>query len=133
MFNWKDRFTHSDDEDFESKMRGLLLYRKIVKVEECDDQTAKLILDNGVEIITIGNDGCGGCANGWYFVDGLNECDNIITNVECVVEDDHYEDVYKIFVFTINDKIKALQYRGSDNGFYGTGFEVHVRIPKEES
>ena len=62
---------HSDDiSKFEKEIKDLLLYHKIVKAEVVDDQTATLTLDNGVEVITEGNEGCGGCGNGWFYLCG---------------------------------------------------------------
>lgn len=124
---------HSNDANFEKEMKDVLLYRKIVKAECLDDQQAMLTLDNGTQIYTAGNEGCGGCGNGWFYLDKLNACDNAIMNVECVCEENDYDNyVYKIFVFTINDKIECVRYEGCDNGYYGTGFDVYVRVGEEE-
>ena len=127
----KELHTHSDDLNFEEQMKQLLLYRKIVKVEEIDDQTALITLDNGTKIKTVGNEGCGGCGNGWYYLQELNECDNVITNVECVIEEDsdkYSEEIYKIFVYAEDNKINLLSYKGGDNGYYGTGYDVYVEF-----
>ena len=75
---------HSDDDHFESEVKKLLLFRTIVKVEMQDSQTGVLTLDNGTKLLVQGNEGCGGCGNGWFYLDELNGCDNAITNVECV-------------------------------------------------
>ena len=56
----KKYIAHSDDLDFEEKVEDLLLYRRIIYITKVDEQTAILTLDNGVELITIGNEGCGG-------------------------------------------------------------------------
>jgi hypothetical protein len=109
----------------ENKIKELLLYRKIIKVSD-----EKLLLDNGVELEIIANEGCGGCSSGWYSVTELNGCDNAITNVE--FEEENIEDderSYKIFVYAENEKIKMLQVDGDDgNGCYGTGYSIIVRI-----
>lgn len=122
---------HSDDSDFEQQVKKALLGRKIVKAEQIDMQTAMLTLDNGTELVAVGNEGCGGCSNGWYYLDELNGCDNAITNVECVLygnEDDYEEGVYHLFVYAEDKKINCLQYRGYDNGYYGTGYDLYVRV-----
>lgn len=126
----KKQITHSNDRDFNEKMKEILLYRKIVKAELIDDQTATLTLDNVVKITTVGNEGCGGCCGGWFYLNKLNDCDNAITNVECVCNEEGGNDdyVYQIFVFTTDDKIECVQYSGCDNGYYGTGFEVYVEV-----
>lgn len=130
---WKyNNYTEYEHYD-EKGITDLLLYRKIVKVE---DDT--LVLDNGLRLEVIANQGCGGCSNGWYYLTELNECDNVITNVE-FVEDDDYEDdgyndnSYKIFVYAEDKRIKILQVDGSDgNGYYGTGYSIRVRQAEQE-
>lgn len=122
---------HSDDENFEQKVKALLLYKKIIKVEKQNDQVGILTLDNGTQLVVKGNEGCGGCGCGWYYLDELNDCDNVITNVECVLCGDLWEDIYRIFVYANNEKINCLQYSGEDNGYYGTGYDLYVRVNKE--
>lgn len=123
---------HSDDINFEEQVKQLLFGRKIVKAEAQYGQTAILTLDNGVQLVTFGNEGCGGCGNGWYFLEALNTCDNAITKVECVVDTDEYgDDAYHIFVYAEDQKINSLQYNGGDNGYYGTGYDLYVVVNKE--
>ena len=118
-------------EENEKEIKKLLLYRKIVKVE---DDT--LYLDNGTELKIRANEGCGGCSSGNYEITELNECDNIITNVEfaCDYTKDEWDDTsYKIFVYAEDKRIKILQVDGTDgNGYYGTGYQILVRFPKSE-
>lgn len=117
----------SDDNNFEEEVKTLLFGRKIVKAEAKDGQSAVLTLDNGVKLVAIGNEGCGGCDSGWYFVDELNTCDNAITRVECVVDyGEGGDSVYHIFVYAEDKKINCLQYSGYDNGYYGTGYDLYV-------
>ena len=131
MINHIDKkSTYELDYYAEESIKALLLYRKIVKV---DDNT--LYLDNGVELIVCPNEGCGGCSAGWYSLVELNNCDNVITNVEFCCDDDtadYYDDTsYKIFVFAENKKIKILQVDGSDgNGYYGSGYSIIVKEKK---
>ena len=120
---------HSDDPHFESEVRALLLFRKIVKAEVLDDQTGVLTLDNGPELSVEGNEGCGGCDNGWFYLEELNACDNAITSVKCETEGNGYDDcVYHLFVFAENKQIECVRYEGYDNGYYGTGYNLCVRI-----
>lgn len=112
----------------EKEIEKLLLFRKIIKVEN-----DTLFLDNGVELEVCPNSGCGGCSSGWYSITELNECDNAITNVEFCCDDDtnnDYDDTsYKIYVFAENKKVKILQVDGSDgNGYYGSGYSIIVKM-----
>lgn len=122
---------HSDDMNFGERVKELLLYRKIVKAEKISDQDGVLTLDNGTRIIVEGNEGCGGCENGWYYLDEINGCDNAITSVECEISGDEDVDVYNIFVYAEDKRINCVQYSGSDNGFYGTGYHLFVKIDAE--
>ena len=113
------------DYDETERIKEILLFRKIVKVE---DDT--LYLDNGLELTIIPNEGCGYCGSGMYNITELNECDNVITNVEFSIEDidTYYDTSYKIYVFAENKKIKILQVDGSDgNCYYGTGYSIRVK------
>lgn len=123
-----DKIYEEYDED---EIRELLLYRKVVKVI---DNT--LILDNGTELTFEGNHGCGGCSSGWYSVTELNECDNAITNVEFVCDNDtkdsYDETSYKIFVYAEDRHIKLAQIDGDDgNGYYGTGYTMYVKFKQD--
>lgn len=118
------------DECDEEEIRELLVGRK-VKVDGDN-----LILDNGIVLEVIANEGCGGCSSGWYSIIKLNEVDNAITNVEfdcdgdVANEDD--DTSYKIFVFCEDTRIKLLQVDGSDgNGYYGTGYTIIVKQKEE--
>ena len=122
--------TSTYNDDLEEKLKELLLYRKIISVEQVDSQNGILTLDNGVQLAVMGNDGCGGCENGWYYIDELNCSDNVITNVECAVEGD--EKVFNIFVYSEDTKINCVQYSGEDNGYYGTGYRLYIKIPEDE-
>lgn len=128
----KQYVAHSDDLDFNTKVEELLLYHKIVFITKVDDMEAILTLDNGTELIVIGNEGCGGCAEGWYYIDDLNTCDNVITDVQCLTENDSADGKYHIFVYAEDRRINCVSYDGSDNGYYGTGYRLYVRL-KENS
>lgn len=128
----KGYVAHSNDAHFEESVKELLLYRKIVKVEQLDKQDGILTLDNGTQLIVQGNCGCGGCSNGWYYLDALNGCDNAITDVKCEIGEEDYNEVYNIFIFTEDTRINCVQYSGHDNGWYGTGYQLYVKIAEQE-
>ena len=119
-------YEHTDKANIES----LLIGRKVVKV---DDHTLRL--DNGQVLELPDTDGGCACSAGCYDLVELNDVDNIITKVE--FEDDpagDYEEpyreygYYRIFVFADNHKVNLATWRGSDgNGYYGTGYSIHVR------
>lgn len=116
------------DENDVEEVTNLLVGRKVSKVS---DDT--LLLDDGTLLRLEGNEGCGGCSNGYYDLSELNEVDNIITAVELEYTDlDKYGEsgVYKIFVYADNTKINLATFEGGDgNGYYGTGYYIHVTVP----
>ena len=119
-------YYHCEDVDFDQFVRDQLMFRKVVEVREVDDQTAELTLDNGIVLVAEGNEGCGGCGNGWFYLTALNTCDNAITNVEIVEE--VCEEVYSIYVYAADNRINLLTYEGADNGYYGVGYTLHVKV-----
>ena len=133
MMDDKKYIAHSDDYGFEETVKELLLFRRIIKVERLNEMQGVLTLDNGTQLIVEGNEGCGGCGNGWFDLYELNDCDNAITNVKCETVGEIDEDmVYNIFVFAEDKRINCVQYRGYDNGYYGTGYDLFVRFAGQE-
>jgi len=118
----------------EERIKELLIGHSVKKI---DSKT--LELDNGVQLEFEGNDGCC-CGAGCYDIEQLNECNNIITNVEfeesCLNEEDFWasEYRYEIFVYAEDTKIKLLQCDGDDgNGYYGTGYHIKVKMKEKEN
>ena len=117
--------------EHEEIIKKLLIGHSVKKVKN-----NILELDNGTQLEFYGNDGCC-CGAGCYDITELNDCENIITNVEFTdsVEEDKWGDVhcYRIFVYAENKEIKLLQCDGDDgNGWYGTGYHIKVRFKGEE-
>lgn len=118
------QISYGDDE----QIKKLLLGRKIVKV--ADDQVK---LDNGDLVKIVPNVDC--CVA--YNITDLNDVDNIITRVECVVEDEEPAEVfagtYAVYVVAEHKKIKAWGVSGDDgNGYYGTGYQLFVKRRRED-
>ena len=115
----------------EQEIKDLLIGRTITKVDE-----ETLLLDNGVVLEIQGNLGCGGCEAGNYYLTELNDCPNMIMNVEFDCQDvtealtgawDDPDTTYRIFVYAENQKIKLMEVEGTDgNGYYGTGYWINV-------
>lgn len=121
----------------EARLHDLLFGRKIVSAKRVEASPSnnyaegQLVLDNGTILLVGGNDGCGGCPSGTYWLTDLNTADNAISNV--VVEEEFtgkYEDdgFYRIFVIA-EDQNRHLvaSFEGSDgNGYYGSGYWISV-------
>ena len=115
----------------EEVVKELLIGHSVKKVNE-----KTLELDNGVQLEFEGNEGCC-CGAGCYYIEELNDCNNVITNVEfdeenIIDDEDDYWNTsysYKIFVYAENTRIKLLQCDGDDgNGYYGTGYHIKVKM-----
>ena len=107
---------YCNDQD---EIRDLLVGHSVRKVTE--DQ---LQLDDGTILELTGNVGCGWCPSGWYELETLNDCPNVITNVEF----DYDDFSYKVFVFADNQRINLFTFEGDDgNGYYGAGYWITVK------
>ena len=114
----------------EDYIKELLIGHSIKKV---DNNT--LQLDNEIKLKFYGNEGCC-CGAGCYDITELNDCPNIITNVEFDIEDNeevwNEELSYRIFVYAENKQIKLLQCDGDDgNGYYGTGYHIDIVLEED--
>ena len=119
---------HCESPEFLDFVKEHLLYHKIIDVIQYGDgQTAELILDNGTVLIAQGNEGCGGCDNGWYYLTHISGCDNAIMNVELVTNG---IEEYSLYVMTEDKRLNILTYEGDDNGYYGVGFYITVKERK---
>ena len=118
----------------------LLAGRYVVDAETYDDTTypderkGKLSLDDGTVLILAGNDGCGGCDSGWYYLTrlfrrGTPNARIMSAEVETTqLGDDEYDDTrYTLFVIVDDERLPLAEFDGDDgNGCYGTGFNITV-------
>ena len=124
-------YIYMPQEKNEKYIKKLLIGHSIKKVSK-----NILELDNGIKLKFEGNKGCI-CGSGYYNITELNECKNIITNVEfnkLKTNESGWSDKYSysIFVYAENKQIKLLQCDGDDgNGYYGTGYHIEI-IGSEE-
>ncbi len=140
MFNrWDDDY----DQGFEysaineALLKELLVGRRIVEVKDEGYDNSGLVLDNGVTLYVVPNEGCGGCTAGLWWIERIDKADSAITDVRWEEKTFNYDENHeeecdirvKIFVYTESD-IEAkeiLTLEGyEDNGFYGEGFELYL-------
>lgn len=98
---------------------------------------ATLTLDNGDVLTLEANEGCGGCANGWYHITRAyyrgNKTARIMNAHVEYSQDNNYADgweVYTIFVMIDGNQtqLPLTILRGDDGpGAYGTGFTLTAR------
>jgi hypothetical protein len=111
------------------RIKEILVGRKIVKAELSD-----LTLDNGTILQIVPNQGGCSCGAGDYWIDNITKFDNVITNVEVKEfggengEWDEDAHTYQIFVYSGGISTSVADIKGDDgNGYYGTGFDIHVK------
>lgn len=116
-------------------LKELLVGRRIVEVKDEGCDNSGLVLDNGVTLYVVPNEGCSGCTAGRWWIERIDKADSAITDVRWDektfnYDENHEEDCdirVKIFVYTESDveAKEILTLEGyEDNGFYGEGFEL---------
>lgn len=99
--------------------------------------TATLTLDNDTTLTVEANEGCGGCANGWYHITRAfyrgNKTARIMNARVEYSQDDNYVDGYEVYTIFVmiegnQTQLPLATLRGDDGpGAYGTGFTLTVR------
>jgi hypothetical protein len=108
------------------KINEMFVGRKIVKADQKDSFTIHLTLDNGQVVQVQGNLGEVVPGEGWYQIASIAEAlpGGRIMGVSS--ESDEWEEHFTLFVMTEGDKMPLVEFEGSDNGYYGTGFWLQV-------
>lgn len=138
----------SNEQRFDGDGFDWLIGRRIVKVEDAvapadtymETGGYLLTCDDGTQLLTYENEGCGGCGNGWSELPDLEKLakrDNAITKVEAVYDEPFddwaYEDcTFRLFVYYADERFDVG--KGDDgygNGYYGGGFYLRVIEPTE--
>lgn len=131
------------EQGFDSDGFDWLIGRRIVKVEDAvapadtymETGGYLLTCDDGTQLLTYENEGCGGCGNGWSDLPDLSllaNHDNAITNVEAVYDKD--ETTFRLFIYYYSDERFDVGSGDDDygNGYYGGGFYLRVIKPVKE-
>lgn len=120
--------THnSDDGLYTQLLRGRY-------VTSIDDGT--ITLDDGTELYIHGNEGCGGCESGWYWLEnvykqGSRRARIMSAYVAYGEDDEDAPSVYTLFVMVDGNptQLPLATVRGNDgNGYYGTGFTLTATV-----
>lgn len=130
----------STAEEYTKILRGRHITN--ITLTDMDDEgyalTATLTLDNDTALTVEANEGCGGCANGWYHITRAfyrgNRCARIMNaHVEYTRNENDIRDgweKYTIFVMIDGNEtqLPLLTTQGDDGpGAYGTCFTLTVR------
>lgn len=118
------------------------LYTQILRGRYVTSIDGSIItLDDGTELHIYGNEGCGGCSSGWYWLEETFKQGNrkarimsaYVAYSEDKSEDEPARSVYTIFVLVDGNpsQLPLATIRGDDgNGYYGTGFTLTATIQK---
>lgn len=118
-------------------IRGVLEGRKIVSSEHKNlgsyNGTIRFTLDNGTVLVASEADGGCACENGCFTLEKPEIPDNVITRVEFAESKGGWgEGHIEIFVFTESGKFTIIDSEGSDNGYYGWGYTLHIEEIEEK-
>lgn len=109
-------------------------------ITDSNGQTLTLELSNGVKLIAKGNEGCGGCANGWFTynpkdVITLGTDGNVITNVSvyCNFDYDKEDGYFTLNIYSLDKRLLYVNFDGCDNGYYGIGISLTVKFKEDEN
>lgn len=113
------------------------LYTKLLRgryVTSIDNGT--ITLDDGTELHIHGNEGCGGCGNGWYWLEqvykqGSRRARIMSAYVAYGEDDEDAPSVYTLFVMVDGNptQLPLATVRGDNgNGYYGTGFTFTATV-----
>ena len=111
-------------------------------VTEIDDEFDTITLDDGTLLQVEGNEGCGGCSSGWYWLEETFKQGNSNTrimsaHVACDIDEENDDEgavdphVYTLFVMVDGNphQLPLATIRGDDgNGYYGTGFRIFANV-----
>ena len=129
----------STPEEYARILRGRYITGITLTDMDCDGyaHTATLTLDNNDVLTLEANEGCSGCANGWYHITRAyyrgNQTARIMNAHVEHSQDNNYADgweKYTIFVMIDGNEtqLPLLTTQGDDGpGAYGTGFTLTAR------
>lgn len=113
------------------------LYTQLLRgryVTSIDDGT--ITLDDGTELYIHGNEGCGGCESGWYWLEqvykqGSRQARIMSAYVAYGEDDEDAPSVYTLFVMVDGNptQLPLATVRGDNgNGYYGNGFTLTATV-----
>lgn len=91
-----------------------------------DSFTIHLTLDDGQVVQVQGNLGECVPGEGWYQITSLTKALPGGRIMSVSTESDQWGEKFTLFVMTEGDKMPLVEFEGSDNGYYGTGFWLNV-------
>lgn len=120
----------------EDEIKETLIGKQITHIEQKDDFTVEVTLDDGVILTLAGNEGGCGCGNGdWVISELLSDSGKPSGRVMNAWVDDRIgadEEMGEIsgpvtvFIMVEGREYPLVEFSGFDNGWYGHGFYADV-------
>ena len=120
----------------EEEIKETLIGKQITRIEQKDDFTVEVTLDDGVILTLAGNEGGCCCGNGdWAITELLSDSEKPSGRVMNAWVDDQIgadEELGEIsgpitvFIMVEGREYPLVEFDGYDNGWYGQGFYANV-------
>nr|DAN94548.1 MAG TPA: hypothetical protein [Caudoviricetes sp.] len=120
----------------EEKIKETLISKQITRIEQKDDFTVEVTLDDGVILTLTGNEGGCCCRNGdWTISELLSDSEKPSGRVMNAWVDDQIgadQEIGEIsgpitvFIMAEGREYPLVEFNGYDNGWYGHGFYANV-------
>ena len=120
----------------EEKIKETLISKQITHIEQKDDFTVEVTLDDGVILTLAGNEGGCYCGNGdWIITELLSDSgkpSGRIMNAwvdDQIRADEEFGEItgpITVFIMVEGREYPLVEFDGFDNGWYGHGFYANV-------
>lgn len=120
----------------EEKIKETLIGKQVTRIEQKDDFTVEVTLDDGVILTLTGNEGGCCCGSGdWTITELLSDSEKPSGRIMNAWVDDQIEEseVYgnlqgpiTVFIMAEGREYPLVEFDGYDNGWYGHGFYASV-------
>lgn len=120
----------------EEKIKETLIGKQITRIEQKDDFTVEVTLDDGATLTLTGNEGGCGCGNGdWTVRELLSDSEKPFGRVmnawvdDQVRADEEFGEIsgpITVFIMVEGREYPLVEFDGYDNGWYGHGFYANV-------
>ena len=118
------------------KIKETLIGKQVTHIEQKDDFTVEVTLDDGVILTLAGNEGGCCCVNGdWTISESLSDSEKPSGRIMNARVDDQIrsneemDEIYgpiRVFIMVEGREYPLAEFNGYDNGWYGQGFYVNV-------
>nr|DAV25713.1 MAG TPA: hypothetical protein [Caudoviricetes sp.] len=120
----------------EEKIKETLISKQVTRIEQKDDFTVEVTLDDGVILTLTGNEGGCCCGNGdWTISEILSDSEKPSGRImnawvdDQIRSDEEMDEIcgpIRVFIMVEGREYPLVEFNGYDNGWYGHGFHANV-------